>query len=364
MTLKGRKNYYNIKLLRGYGVSINIKQNKIILKNGSHDITGKQESEEWFVTKIPYEKIVISGKGYVSTEAIQLLSSKNINVLLTDTYGNPVSFMNNVMSSNTSTKYRMGQYQTFSDPTKKEYLQKWILSEKLFSQINFLKSIERKEVIVGIGKLQEYKNRISSCRDLRELLSLESRAGQIYFKNYAKLFPSRYKFDSRHGGGLAMNKKNAGDIINALLNYGYTILAGEITKFVNGLGLDAYYGFYHKSHTSFQALVYDLIEPFRWLVEFAVYKFANNVNSKQQIKLKEFTWTREGKIVMDSDLIRRFLEVLERKFQSERPYKFKHGIKMRNGLSRCQEITIIKINIQNIAEMLTLDLSITASKFL
>jgi len=148
-----------------------------------------------------------------------------------------------------------------------------------------------------------------------------------------------------------MNKKNAGDIINALLNYGYTVLAGEITKFVNGLGLDAYYGFYHIAHTSFQALVYDLIEPFRCLVEYSVYKFANNVNSKQRIKTKEYTWTREGKIVMDSDLIRRFLEILERKFQSERYYKFKQGIKMRNGMSMCQEITIVKIITTNLAEI-------------
>jgi len=83
MTLKGHRNHYNIKFLRGYGISISIKNNKIILKNGSHDITGEREKEEWFVTKIPYEKIVISGKGYVSTEAISLLSKKNINVLLT-----------------------------------------------------------------------------------------------------------------------------------------------------------------------------------------------------------------------------------------------------------------------------------------
>ena len=131
MTLKTKKNHYHIKLLRGYGVSINIKDNKIILKNGTHDITGTQQKEEWFVTKIPYEVIVVSGKGYLSTEAISLLTSKNINVLLTDTYGNPVSYMNNVMSSNTSTKYRMGQYRSFSDPAKRIYLQKWIVTEKL-----------------------------------------------------------------------------------------------------------------------------------------------------------------------------------------------------------------------------------------
>ena len=91
MTLKGKKNHYNVKLLRGYGVSINLKENRIILKNGQNDITGKSETEEYFVTRMPYEKIVISGRGYVSTDAIKLLSEKNVNVILTDTYGNPVS---------------------------------------------------------------------------------------------------------------------------------------------------------------------------------------------------------------------------------------------------------------------------------
>jgi len=350
MTLKGKHNHYNIKLLRGYGVSINIKNNKIILRNGSHDITGELEKEEWFVNKIPYEKIVISGKGYVSTEAISLLSKKNINVLLTDTYGNPISYMNNVMSSNTSTRYRMGQYQTFSDPIKREYLQKWILSEKLQSQINFLKSIEANDVLEGIKRLQKYKDTISNVKEYRELLSLETKSGRIYFLNYTKLIPTKYEFDSRRGGGLAMRKNNAGDIVNALLNYGYTVLAGEISKFVNGLGLDAYYGFYHKSHISFQALVYDLIEPFRWLVESSVYKLATVHSKIQMIKKREYTWTREGKIVMDSSLIRRFLELLERKFQSERPYKFKQGIKMKNGMSMCQEITIVKMICQNLAD--------------
>lgn len=34
MTLKRQKNHYNIKLLRGYGISINLKNNKIVLKDG------------------------------------------------------------------------------------------------------------------------------------------------------------------------------------------------------------------------------------------------------------------------------------------------------------------------------------------
>lgn len=350
MTLRGKKNHYNIKLLRGYGVSINLKQNQVVLKDGANDITGKSEKEEWFVTKIPYEKIVISGKGYVSTEAIKLLSEKNINVILTDTYGNPVSYMNHIMDSSTATKYRMGQYDTFRDPVKVKYLRKWILTAKLDSQIRFLDSLKRRDLREGISKLVRYKQNIENLHDRREMLTLESRCGLIYFRNYAKLIPSRYQFDSRHGGGLVMLNRYAGDIINALLNYGYTVLAGEITKFVNGLGLDAYYGFYHKSHSSFQSLVYDIIEPFRWLVEYAVYKLSNHQQYHYTIKKKEYTWTREGKVVMDSSLIRRFLELFERKLQTERPYKFKHGLKRSDGISMCQEATTIKICTQSVAD--------------
>lgn len=83
-TQKNQRNHYNVKLLRGYGVSISLKDSKIILKNGRHDVTGQQESEEWFVNNMPYEKIVLSGKGYVSTEALSLLSQNNRNVILLD----------------------------------------------------------------------------------------------------------------------------------------------------------------------------------------------------------------------------------------------------------------------------------------
>ena len=86
MTLKEKRNHYNVKLLRGYGVSISLKNSKIILKNGSHDVTGEYEQEEWFVNRMPYEKIVVSGKGYISTEAMSVLSENNRHVILMDTY--------------------------------------------------------------------------------------------------------------------------------------------------------------------------------------------------------------------------------------------------------------------------------------
>ena len=56
MTLKGRKNHYKVKLLRGYVVSISLKNNKVVLRNGRDVLSSKLDFEEWFVTKLPYEK--------------------------------------------------------------------------------------------------------------------------------------------------------------------------------------------------------------------------------------------------------------------------------------------------------------------
>ena len=103
MTLKGKTNHYNIKFLKGYGFSIKVKDSKIVLKN-CYDPFSEPEIEEYFVKNMPYEKIVVSGKGYISTEALCLLSKNNRNVILLDTYGKPITYLNPVMESLTATK--------------------------------------------------------------------------------------------------------------------------------------------------------------------------------------------------------------------------------------------------------------------
>lgn len=358
MTLKGKKNHYNVKLLKGYGASISLKKNKVCLKGGRDPFTGQQEIEEWFFTQILYARIVVAGKGYVSTDAIQLLTSHNVNVILLDSFGNLVCNMSRVMVSDTGTKHHMGQYDTFRNPEKVLYLQKQNLHAKLESQIRFLKLLEREELEQCVKGLQQYKDRIDVQKDKRDLLRIESGAGILYFRYYTSLFSPKYGFNSRNGGGIRTGNRYASDVINALLNYGYSILGAEVAKFVHGLGLDPYYGFFHKMDTSFQALVYDLIEPFRWLVEYAVYKLAVEEPAHgRMIRKDEYAWTREGRVILDSGLIRRFLELLERIFQNERLYKFMHGIKRRDGLSMCQEMTIAKIRLQGLADFCAVKLS-------
>ncbi|QUC65322.1 CRISPR-associated endonuclease Cas1 [Nitrosopumilus sp. K4] len=328
MTLKGQKNHYNVKFLKGYGHSISIKNSKIILKD-NHDPFSEPEIESWPVKNMPYEKIVMQGKGYISTEALSQLSENNRNVILLDNQGKPITFCNGMMDSLTATKYRMAQYDTFRDESKCQYLRQQIIQAKKESQLKLLK-------LIG--------------SDITELPDTEHLSAKVYWSEFSKFIPEKYGFSSRNQSQIRNSKNNATDIINALLNYGYSVLAGEISKFVCGFGLDPYFGFMHRSHTGFQPLVYDLIEPFRWLVDYTVYEIARDSNSRKQIKLKEYSYTKDGTVVLEYSLIKRFLEVLERQFAKERKYDFRHGKKTKDGLKSVQEITVAKILVQDLVE--------------
>jgi hypothetical protein len=63
-----------------------------------------------------------------------------------------------MMVSNTAIKNSMNQYGVFRDPQKRLELQRWVLKEKLQSQINFLESVNNPELGNGISKLKEYRS--------------------------------------------------------------------------------------------------------------------------------------------------------------------------------------------------------------
>jgi CRISPR/Cas system-associated endonuclease Cas1 len=71
--------------MKGYGVSINLKENRICLKVARiHSQASKKLKNGMF---LKYRmKIVIFGKGCLSTEAIKPLTDHNIDIILTDTH--------------------------------------------------------------------------------------------------------------------------------------------------------------------------------------------------------------------------------------------------------------------------------------
>jgi len=183
------RNHYNIKFLSGYGISIKQKDNQIILQH-KPDPFSEPDKEEWYVDNMPYEKLVVSGNGYITFDALKSLTQNNRNIILTDTSGHPVCLMNGLMDSLTATKYRIGQYDTFRDESKRNYLVNQITKAKISSQSKFLKSH-------GIDV---------------DLSHLESASSKKYFAEYTKLIPEKYQFHSRNQSFIRTSKNHATDV--------------------------------------------------------------------------------------------------------------------------------------------------------
>jgi hypothetical protein len=64
--------------------------------------------------------------------------------------------------------------------------------QALQSQISFLKSLDRNDVSNGISGLSQYLAKVNSSINMRNLLTVESRVGHLYFRNYVKLFGPKY----------------------------------------------------------------------------------------------------------------------------------------------------------------------------
>lgn len=89
--------------------------------------------------------------------------------------------------------------------------------------------------------------------------NMEAAAARLYFP---LLFGSDFRRDRKRPG------------LNAMLNYGYTILRAATARAVMGAGLHPSFPLHHKNLNNPMRLVDDLMEPFRPLVDLRVHALA------------------------------------------------------------------------------------------
>jgi len=351
----------NIKFLKGYGISIKQSENKIHLTNGCDPFTSERETESYYLPNLPYEKIVISGDGYISTKAVKLLLENNVHIMQVDTHGNLITSMCTPMQSQMMTNWRMGQYQTFSDTAKAQQLRNYYQGLKIQSQIRlfeYVLSDSKKStrptlnLMQTIKILKNYLKKIEYSKSKNQTDRIEQETSKLYFKEFSNMIPERFDYSIRYNDNWLNPTKTATNVINALLNYGYAVLASDITKYVHAFGLDPYFAFNHKMGY-YMALVYDIIEPFRTVVDSTVLQMANSkAKGYGRIPKKQYYNTNKGFVILDTKLITKFLEMLQNTLNKKRPYKISGGrtsVRLANKMSHAQESTIIREEVRTLA---------------
>jgi CRISPR-associated protein Cas1 len=96
------------------------------------------------------------------------------------------------------------------------------------------------------------------CR--MKLMGLEGGIAQVYWKAIGNSLPESLRFEKR-------SRQPAADAFNAALNYGYALLEHRMEAAALSCRLDTYMGALHASDYGNKSLVYDLMEPFRPIID-------------------------------------------------------------------------------------------------
>jgi CRISPR-associated protein Cas1 len=118
----------------------------------------------------------------------------------------------------------------------------------------------------------------------------------------------------------ASHQNNATDPVNAALNYGYGFLEGEVRKAINSVGLEPSVGFLHdvSDYQTKQSLVYDLEEPFRWLVDLSVV----HAFESGKLELHGFYFTGDDyRYRFETKAKQRFIDLIRERFNAGVSYR-------------------------------------------
>jgi CRISPR-associated protein Cas1 len=99
---------------------------------------------------------------------------------------------------------------------------------------------------------------------------MEGMVAKDYWAIASHVIDEKLGFEGRVFGKTG-RPMGAVDPVNTLLNYGYSLLEAHCWRAINANGFDPYIGFVHETAVGKSPLAYDLPEPFRWLVDVAVF---------------------------------------------------------------------------------------------
>lgn len=175
------------------------------------------------------------------------LVAHNINIVICDSKNDPIGIFQPF--NNHSLVFKQLMKQINWKITRKKKLWKRIVERKIESEINVLKLIGGRDEIVN--RLKQYKESVYND----DQTNREGASARIYF---LELFGKEFN-------------RELECVQNHALNYGYKIIASCISRCLVSRGLLTQLGIHHIGESNPFNLTYDIIEPFRAVIDIWVY---------------------------------------------------------------------------------------------
>jgi CRISPR-associated protein Cas1 len=258
------------------------------------------------VPAVKIEQVVIFGNVQVTTPAIVFLLTRGIDAVFLSATGRYYGRL--LSSSSRFGELRQRQMRLVDDAARSLPVAQQFVAAKLMNQRTLLQAfrLHRDHPVIGaaIASLSEMIERVPRTRQISSLMGVEGRGSATYFGAFKELLRQDLGF-------VARVRHPPRDPVNALLSFGYTLLAYAIQSVVESVGLDPYLGFLHAPAYSRPSLVLDLMEEFRpAVVDLIVLRMIN----RRELTGGDFrtdTGDPERPVLLGDEGRRRFLAAFE-----------------------------------------------------
>lgn len=189
---------------------------------------------------------------------------------------------------------RAAQFRAADDPAWRLLFARAVVSAKGANQRTILLRNARPKPSTLLTEMSTLLRKVEHVSSLDQLLGLEGGLAAHYFAAFSKMlrprdFDAEWAFESR-------NRRPPRDPVNALLSFGYALLAKECATALLAEGLDPWWGLYHRPRHGRPSLALDLMEEFRPVVVDSAVITAVNTG---MVAARDFVTSRAGCVLKD-----------------------------------------------------------------
>lgn len=327
-------------LISGFGTSISVNKRRLTITNKLKD-----EKLEFYPHNIDHDSVIVDGHtGNITFESLRWISKHDINLTLLNWNGNLLSVT--LPEQPKSGKLRINQYKKYLDGESRFHIARKIVDCKVEKSLELLSILSECYESVDIYKIkktmdnernfldQSIKEKTESEKDialfLKRLMNYEGKCAASYLAEISKIFlyiAPEFNFRGRKNKSHSRNY-NASDEINALFNYGYSILESETRKAINTVGLDYSIGFLHEINQSRTPLVYDIQELFRWIIDLSIIQLLE----ERKLTKRDFLVTENYNMRLRENTAKLLIEKIKNNFNKKISYKRKRNHTYQNIL--------------------------------
>lgn len=299
----------------GYGKFIGRQSERIVVKEKGSIVHHANVAD--------LRQVVISGSGGISFDAMELLASQGVDLIVVSWKGEVTARL--ASRDMRTVQTRREQYYAYREE-RSGVLAKQFVQAKMRNMYATLGTLAktRKETSPDVAeRLTEKRGAISAhITQLEELkpepvdhirgtlMGIEGIASAKYWEGILGTIPGEFGFSNRSG-------RYAEDPVNSMLNYGYALLEGEVWRGVHYAGLDPYGGFLHVDRPGRPSMVLDLMEEFRQQL---VDKTVIALVSRKEVTLADFGF-EEGACRMNDRVRKLLLKTVLGRFEEQLRYR-------------------------------------------